>query len=539
LLVQVIPLYNGGRYSAYTFRRYTDVRLVAAAELQLGFFGGDPDNFTYPRYDLDFGFLRVYGANGQPLASPQYFKWSERGVQEGDAIFVLGNPGTTNRLSTVAQLEFRRDILLPAQRRVYDERIRAFWDFYREDKRTADSVDVRNLAFGLSNSWKNFVGQLDALHNAVIMAKKKDAEKQLQDSINIRPQLRELYGTAIERIAALQPGARELAPYHNAFTLFNSPVYESALLRRAIFAQQIVVAAGRGVAADTVNAMRQRLQQIRDLPRGLERRLLIARLRDFMTLAADDSLRIISLSGSTPEAAADRLLSTSFLATAKGTADALARGLNVEDPALRIAAVALPRVSAYVARLQRIAADEAELAAQLGRARFEIYGTAVPPDGTSSPRITDGVVRSYSYNGTVAPPYTTFFGVYDRYYAHDAAFDWNLPKRWLPPPTGLDLGTPLNFISTADTYNGNSGSPAVTKDLAIVGLNFDRNIEGLARNFIYLPERGRNIMVDVRAILESLDDVYDADRIVLELLTQRVFATEREADAVGSPRRSP
>ena len=143
----------------------------------------------------------------------------------------------------------------------------------------------------------------------------------------------------------------------------------------------------------------------------------------------------------------------------------------------------------------------------------------------------------YEYNGTLAPVYTTFFGMYDRYYAHGPDTDWALPKRWLPAPTGLDLNTPLNFISTADTYGGNSGSPAVTKDLALVGLNFDRNIEGMSRNFIYLPERGRNIMVDVRAIQEALDDVYDADRIVIEVLTHRMYATEAAANAAARVRR--
>ncbi|HSG82200.1 MAG TPA: S46 family peptidase, partial [Gemmatimonadota bacterium] len=146
---------------------------------------------------------------------------------------------------------------------------------------------------------------------------------------------------------------------------------------------------------------------------------------------------------------------------------------------------------------------------------------------------TDGVVKGYSYNGTLAPPYTTFFGIYDRYIAHGAGSEWGLPDRWRTPPAGLDLSTPLNFASTADTYGGNSGSPAVTPQLELVGLNFDRNIEGLSRDFIYLPERGRNIMVDVRAIRAALDHVYDADRIVMELRTGRLYETEAAADAAA------
>jgi hypothetical protein len=170
------------------------------------------------------------------------------------------------------------------------------------------------------------------------------------------------------------------------------------------------------------------------------------------------------------------------------------------------------------------------LASLLGRARFAVYGGDVPPDATSSPRITDGVVQGYQYNGTLAPWHTTFYGVYDRYFSHGPESEWNLPARWRTPPAGLDLSTSLNFASTADTYGGNSGSPAVRPDLSIVGLNFDRNIEGLSRDFIYLPARGRNVMVDVRAILAAMDHVYDGDRIVQEVTTGRLYQTEQEAD---------
>jgi hypothetical protein len=169
----------------------------------------------------------------------------------------------------------------------------------------------------------------------------------------------------------------------------------------------------------------------------------------------------------------------------------------------------------------------------LGRVKFAVYGRDVAPDATSSPRITDGVVMGFEYNGTLAPPYTTFYGMYDRHYGHAGNVDWALPERWRTPPNGLDLATPLNFVSTADTYGGNSGSPAVTKELALVGLNFDRNVQGLSRDYIYLPERGRNIMVDARAVQAALDHAYDADRIVAELLTGRLFETEAEADRAG------
>ncbi|MGE0159765.1 MAG: S46 family peptidase [Gemmatimonadales bacterium] len=533
LFVQVIPLYNGARYSAYTFRRYTDVRLVAAAEEQLAFFGGDPDNFTYPRYALDFGFLRVYGADGSPIANDRYFGWSEEGVEEGDAVFVIGNPGATNRLSTMAQLETRRDVLLPAQARIFDERIQAIWDFYGEDPTTGDELGLRNDAFSLSNSWKQYVGQLQALGDPLILARKRDAEEQLRDSIAARSPLAAAYGDVIDRIAALQPSYREAEQYYEAFLLWGVEPFDAALLRRAIVAAQIRSARASGVAPDSVAALQQRLLAIEDLPTGLERRLLAARLRDLATLPVDDPVRVLALGDDDPETAATRLLAESALAS-RSTLVARVDSRLDADPAVQIAVAVAPRLQAYTTLLQQIGAQEAELASRLGRARFEVYGTAVPPDGSSSPRITDGIVQGFAYNGTVAPPYTTFFGIYDRYLGHRQEADWSLPARWQQPPEALDLDTPLNFVSTADTYGGNSGSPAVTPDLALVGLNFDRNIDGLSRNFIYLPERGRNIMVDVRAIREALDDVYDADRIVLEVLTHQMYASEAEADAAAA-----
>lgn len=534
IAVQVVPLYSGGRYSAYTFRRYTDVRLVAAVELQLGFFGGDPDNFTYPRYDLDFGFLRVYGPDGTPLHTDHYFDWSQRGVQEDDVVFVIGNPGGTSRLLTTAQLETRLDVMLPPLERVYDSRIRALWDFYHEDPVTGNELDLRNAAFGLSNTWKQYVGQIDALSNQVIMARKLSAERALQDSLDADPALRERYGNVIARIAALQPRARELGPLYGAFSLWDNRNYESALFRRAIAADALLAAQARRASADTIAMLRQRLTGIPDRPTGLERRLLVARLQDFAaTFPVEHPVRRAALGAGTAEAAADRLLAQSALASAAGTVRALEQNaLARTDPAVVIVSAAEPIMANLEAGREQIAVQEADLAAQLGRARFDVYGTAVAPDGSGSPRITDGVVQGYEYNGTLAPPYTTFYGVYDRYYSHGPDSDWNLPARWVPAPPALDLNTPLNFASTADTYGGNSGSPAVTKDLELVGLNFDRNIEGLSRNFIFLPERGRNIMVDVRAIREALDDVYDADRIVLELQNHRVYASEAEADAV-------
>ncbi|HUF50662.1 MAG TPA: S46 family peptidase [Longimicrobiales bacterium] len=534
LQVQIIPLYQGGRYSAYVFRRFTDVRLVAAAELQLGFFGGDADNFTYPRYALDFAFLRIYDQNGQPFRTDHHFRMSEQGVAAGDVVFVIGNPGPTTRLTTVAQLEFLRDIVVPAQIATLTSRLTALRAFYDADPRLGEQLDIRNRAFSISNTLKAATGRLDALHQPVIMAKRRDAERMFIDSVRAQPERTSRYGDVVQQIAAIQQLKRQLAREYAAFFQFGSAAFTPAILRRAVVANELVHAQRAGAPADTLAALHRRLLAVASNPATLERDFLIAQLMDLQRgLGASDSIVQFALGRRSPADAAAALLGASALADSARThaASSTSAGITADDPAVRLASLIVARQLAFAREYNRLAAAEAELQGRLGRARFEIHGTTMPPDASSSPRITDGIVSGYEYNGTLAPPYTTFYGMYDRFHSFGPQSEWNLPARWVTPPPALNLGTPLNFVSTADTYGGNSGSPAVTPQLEVVGLNFDRNIQGLSRDYIFLPERGRNVMVDVRAIRAALDAVYDAHRILLEVNTGRLYQTEAEADA--------
>ncbi len=533
--VEVTALYNGGRYSAYTYRRFTDVRLVAAAELQLGFFGGDPDNFTYPRYALDFAFLRVYGSDGEPLETEHFFNWSLEGVEEGDVVFVIGNPGPTNRLNTVAQLELQRDVSVAAQKAFLGSRLGIMKTFYEEHPDRGEAMGLRNQMFGLSNSLKANSGRLEALGDPVIMARKSRAEAEFQAALDAQPELQARWGGLIRRLAEIQEEKRDLGPEYSAFVRFGPGNTESALLIRAVFAAQYLQAQQAEAPSNQLDQIKEQVLGIEDHPEELEEDFLAERLRDFgRFLGEGHPVTEAALEGRSVEGATTHFLSNSVFATKEGTERAVGSGnIPSTDPALHLAEAILPALGTFQARYNALTAQEGALAAELGRARFAVYGPEVPPDASRSPRITDGVVTPYEYNGTLAPVYTTFFGLYDHFYSYGAESDWNLPDRWFPPHPELDLGTPLNFISTADTYGGNSGSPAVTPGLTIVGLNFDRNVEGLSRDFIYLPERGRNIMVDVRAIKEAMDKVYDADRIVQEFLTGRLFRTEAEADAGG------
>lgn len=532
--VQMVALYHGGRYSAYVFRRFTDIRLVMAVELEMGFFGGDPDNFTYPRYALDFAFLRAYGADGKPYRTDHYFGWGVDGVEEGDVVFVIGNPGPTNRLNTVAQLEFLRDVQVPVQRAWLASRHRALGAFREAHPAEAESLDIRNRMFSLSNSLKAAIGRLDALHSDLVMAKRRDAERGLRQRIGERAELGAQYGELFDRMAAVQQRKAELAESYGAFYQLGHPTYGSQAMRRLVAAFRFAAARAGDAPQDSLAELRDAVLSIGDHPPDLEQRLLAERLADIARYFGPDHeiTRAVLLDG-TPAASAAALLAHSSLASSESTRVAMQQGdPSPDDPGLVLTRTLVPAYLEFRSALARLLAEERELGSQLGRVRFDVYGRSVPPDATFSPRITDGVVMGYEYNGTLAPPYTTFYGVYDRARSHDGKVDWALPDRWRMPPAGFDLSTPLNFVSTADTYGGNSGSPAVTPELELVGLNFDRNINGLSRDYIYLPEQGRNIMVDVRAVQAALDHVYDADRIVQELLTGRLFATEAEADAV-------
>jgi hypothetical protein len=531
LHIQVVSLYNGGRHSAYVFRRFDDVRLVAAAELQMGHFGGDPDNFTYPRYALDFAFLRVY-ENGRPYKTDHYFGWGS-GVEEGDAVFVIGNPGSTNRLATVRQLEFQRDVTLPPRIAFLSSRLAVLRGFIEADPEAAEALNTRVLALSLSNSLKASIGRLAALRDPKIMARKADAERQLQEAIAADPDLQARYGSLFVELASIQAQKDAYRAEAAALYSLGSERGGSSVVRRAVAAVQWLEAREGGASPASLAELRRAAEEISDWPPGVEHQLLTLRFRELSEhLGAADPLVQTVLDGRSPEDAAKALLNRSELRSRSRARNSVAAGrLSAEDPGVRIGAALLERERGYDAAMAPLEERESELEAALGRARFAVYGRSVPPDGSRSPRITDGVVRPYEYNGTLAPVYTTFYGLYERHHAHQGEADWALPCRWRTPPAGLDLSTPLNFVSTADTYGGNSGSPAVTPDLTIVGLNFDRNIEGLSRDFIYLPERGRNIMVDVRAIEESLEYGYDFDRVLAELETGRVFRTEAEAEA--------
>ena len=490
-VVQVVGLYNGGRYSAYTFKRYRDVRLVMAPEAGLGYFGGDFDNFTYPRYALDAAFMRVY-EDGQPVEVEHFFPFSTDGVSENDLVFVVGNPGRTQRGLTVAQLEYLRDVELPGTLGFVDSRAAAL-QAYLASGDAPNPDQVRSGLFGLLNAQKAYGGRLRGLNDPYIIARRRAAER---DFLAASPDAAGI----VAEIAEVQAAQREQGAARNAFGFLANRTYGSAVMKRA------VALAGGGDASEIENQAD-----------AVERAFLTAEieaLQAYYGPRGDAGPKVLQ---SDTEAVVDLLLENSALADGS-TAPA-------DDPALALVQRIQPDIDAWRATSRDLGARESALNQDLGRARFAAFGSSVPPDATFSLRFTDGVVTGYDYNGTEAPPMTTLYGLYDRYQSFCVAegldpCDWDLPQRWLSARDRLDLSTPVNFTSTSDTIGGNSGSPTLNRDLELVGLNFDRTIEGLVRDYLYAPERGRNVMVDARLVIEALREVYGLDALADEATGQ-------------------
>ncbi len=524
--VEIVSLYNGGRFSAYVFRSYTNVKLVMAPELQIGFFGGDPDNFTYPRYNLDFAFFRVYDDEGAPLRTDEYFPFATDGVAPGDPVFIVGNPGSTSRLQTVAELLFRRDVsdrkvleFLRSRAAVLEEYIEA----YPAD---AEEYDLRNVLFGLLNSDKAYSGQLEGMADPIILARRADTERSFQRAIEADPVLLASHGGLIDELADIQTRKREAPEGFGAFLGLNIGDYASPTLHRALLAFQIINARQQGAPETATAGLMEQLMAIGDRPEVLDQMLIEARIQDFIDAYGQGERWVLNLlGGRTPEGAAAALVDQSALADSAQAVEAVRTGvIDVNDPALRFVGFYVPAFARFQQVVGQAGQREAEIAALLGRARYQIYGTDVPPDATFSLRIADGIATGYAYNGTQAPVSTTFYGMYDRHHAFAPEYlddpessPWYLPPRWQTPPADLDLSTPVNFVSTVDIIGGNSGSPVLDADLRVVGVVFDGNIESLPGDYIYLPELNRSVTVDARGILEALASVYQMPDLVREL----------------------
>jgi hypothetical protein len=525
LRCDVVELYHGGEYRLYRYKRYTDVRLVFAPEQQIAFFGGDPDNFTFPRHDLDVAFFRAY-EDGKAATSPAFLPWSPTGVAEGDLVFVSGNPGSTSRLKTVAQLEALRDVWVPDSLRIVKGRLGALRAYAAASPESARRAQTQ--IFGYENSLKALQGRLDALGDAKAMARKAAEEGALRERVAADAALRGAVGDPWTAIAATT--RRSVGRVSEARFVGYAG---SRLLGIAGTIVRHVVETGKPNEV--------RLKEFRDsaLP-SLETRLYstapiyddleVATLADQleMALAAlgrDHAFVQAALQGKTPvEAAREAVAGTSLK-------DAEARRTLVAGRERAVAAsqdsmiVLARRIDPLAREVRRWEEDEIDASLEragqrLAEARWKVHGKTVAPDATFTLRLSYGTVKAYPAEGTRVAPFTTLHGLFDRSAAWGGKPPWDLPPRYLERRSALELATPLNFVSTADIIGGNSGSPTIDRRGEFVGVIFDGNIQSLALDYYYADEQARAVSVDARAILETLRKVYDAGRLVEELRTR-------------------
>ena len=517
---QVVSMYAGGQYKLYRFRHYTDLRLVFAVESQTGFFGGDPDNFTYPRYDLDMSIVRVY-VNGQP-AHTEYFRWSPNGSSDHELVFAVGNPGGTGRLNTVAQMEYLRDVQYPASLRQLADRIRVAHQLSTMSEDRARTL--RNLIFGLENSYKAIDGYQAGLVNPQMMNHKREWERNFRAKVDANPEWKRLYGNAWDESAAVWHALGQLAvrQRYYAFGAYGAQLLQDASL--------IVRQSAEAAKPDSQrlpifrDANQRRLQGVLAAPVDTASEMMV--LTAYFTQmekdlpAADPLLRMV-LAGRTPEVAAREMVRASQIVTADQRqalihGDAAAVKAST-DPFIKLVLFIDPQERTIAKQATDLFARDAQASERIARALLAVFGNTVSPDATFSLRIQDGEVMGFPYNGTIAPPFTTFYGLYDRFYSFGQKPPFDLAARWVSHRDSLNLSTPFNAVSTCDIIGGNSGSPVINKDAEIVGLIFDGNIEDQPLRFLYSEEVGRAVWVDSRGIIEALRHVYDAGALADEM----------------------
>jgi hypothetical protein len=523
LRCNVVTLYQGGEFHLYRYKKYTDVRLVFAPEQQIAFFGGDPDNFTFPRHDVDICLVRAY-ENGQPVKPASYLPFSATGVTDGELVFVSGNPGSTSRLDTMAQLETQRDHFLPTYLELLKSRLAVLHGYAARgpepERRATPQI------FGYENSVKALQGRLDALLDAKAMARKADEEKQLRAWVAADPALAAATGDPWATIATAEKKAADR-------------VKESILV--GFGGSRLLGIAGTIVryVVEVRKPNEQRLEEYIDSNLGpLQNRLYSpAPIYDDLeevTLTNHLSLALEKLGPENPFVKA-------VLAgrTPAEVAKAAVEGTKLQDPAARKALVEggpaavdastdsmivlARRIDPLARQLRKFEEDEVDApitraGEKIAQARWKVFGKTMPPDATFTLRLSYGTVKAYPAEGTIVAPFTTYYGLLDRSLSHGSKAPWDLPPRWVEKEGALKLATLLNFASTNDIIGGNSGSPVVNTKGEFVGIVFDGNIESLAWDYFYTDEKARCVSVDVRGIAEALRSVFAADALVRELV---------------------
>jgi hypothetical protein len=520
----VVTLYQGGEYWLYHYKKYTDVRLVFAPEQQAAFFGGDPDNFTFPRYDLDMALFRVYD-NGKPLDTRDHLTWNAKGAGDGDLVFVSGHPGSTQRNSTYAQLEFERDFVEPAILQLLNRRVALLKDYSKRGPEQARQAT--SMIFNLENSKKAYDGRLLGLQDKKLMEKKHKEEAEFQAKVNGNAELKKQYGgawTGVEQaIDKARPRIKEQ---------FNRSL-DSQLGMLAINVVTYVAEIKKpdadrlpGFHDSQLDSLKLRLFSPAPVYPELEIvRMTGALEADEKAMGPGDPWVKAVLNGKTPKEAATALVNGTKVGDPEFRKSLVEGGQAAVDTssdpmiamARRIDPIRREQIKWFENNVDSVEQSSEE---QLGKARFAVYGKATYPDATFTLRLSYGTVQGYPMNGTIAPSRTTMYGLYDRSASFDNKVPFDLPKRYVEGRSKLDLTTPFDFVSTNDIIGGNSGSPVVNRNGEIVGLVFDGNIESLVGDFVYDGTANRTVAVHTAAMTEALSKLYGAQALLDEITSK-------------------
>ena len=518
----VVTLYQGGEYWLYRYKKYTDVRLVFAPEEQTAFFGGDPDNFTYPRYDLDMALFRVY-ENGKPIDSKDYLKWNPAGAANKELVFVTGNPGSTQRLDTVAQLQFERDYIEPMVLKLLKNRIATLEQYSAQG--AEQTREAASMIFGLQNSLKAYQGRYQGLLDKNVMGTKEKDEAEFKAKVLANPEWKAAYGDAWQEIAEAT---------RKAGTRVKEQIYHSTDSQLSNIGTNIV-----DYVAEVKKPDGERLPGFHDAqldslrfrlfsPAPIYPAMEIARMtgaleQDEAALGPNDPFIKLVLNGRSPHEVATEVINGTKLAD-PAFRKQLINGGEAAVAASTDPMIVLQRqidpIRREMIKWQEDNVQSVEEAAgeKLGKARFAAYGKSTYPDATFTLRLSYGQVKGYPMNGTEAPYKTTFYGLYDRAASFDYDGPFYLPSRYKEGRDKLDLSTPLDFVTTNDIIGGNSGSPVINSHADIVGLIFDGNIESLVGDFVYDETANRAVAVHTAGMTEALRKLYGAQRLVDELL---------------------
>lgn len=524
LRCDVVSLYDGARFKLYRYQKYTDVRLVFSPEMSTAFFGGIYDNYTYPRYSLDFALFRVY-ENDQPLRSEHYLTWNNDGPQPDEVVFVAGHPGFTDRHNTVAQLEFQRDVYIPFSRQSIMHRqdvINEYMNRSPEARRQALSNYM-----GIENLWKRYNGWYLGLRDSATFNRHVRKEQELKARIQHELDEPESYLSAWAEIAAA---------YETYSDFYRENFFARYGLKRGIFGDALSI-------VQTVHELEKPNEERRDdfresnldsffrslyspAPVYLEKdqaRLLGALEFLESSMGSDHPFVQQILQGLTPNEWVQQAFSNPEIVDPARRKQLVEGGPEAietsEDTLIKMARHVGPILWEYLDRYDREVGSVIEQnSSRIAEARFKIYGTAIPPDANFTLRLSLGQVKGYENNGTLTPYKTTLYGLFDRAHSFNNRPQFQLPAVFAAKESELDLSTPYNFVMTTDSVGGNSGSPVINADGELVGLLFDGNMESIVGNYIYTSEKARSVAVHPAIMLEALQKVYGAGFLVDEIL---------------------